>query len=56
MQNKHTSVLKRFGTFLMSGFNLFAKAFPSQALPNAYEKMAEYGKLCYLCYKTFQQD
>ena len=27
MQNKHTSVLKRFVAFLMSGFSLFAKAF-----------------------------
>lgn len=35
---------------------IIANTFPSQALPNAYEKMAEYGKLCYLCYKTFQQD
>ncbi len=27
MQNKQPSVLKRFGTFLMSGLGLFAKAF-----------------------------
>lgn len=27
MPNKQTSVLKRFVAFLMSGFNLFAKAF-----------------------------
>ena len=26
---------------------IIANTFPSQALPNAYEKMAEYGKLCY---------
>ena len=26
---------------------IIANTFPSQALPNAYDKMAEYGKFCY---------
>lgn len=32
---------------------IIANTFPNQALPNAYEKMAEYGKFCYEVYDRY---
>ncbi len=32
---------------------IIANTFPSQALPNAYKKMAEYGKFCYEVYDRY---
>jgi hypothetical protein len=34
---------------------IIANTFPSQALPNAYEKMAEYGKFCYVVYDSYNK-
>jgi hypothetical protein len=34
---------------------IIAKTFPSQALPNAYMKMAEYGKFCYEVYDSYNK-
>lgn len=35
---------------------IIANTFPSQALPNAYKKMAEYGKFCYQVYNGLNND
>ena len=34
---------------------IIANTFPSQALPNAYEKMAEYGKFCHEVYASYNK-
>lgn len=34
---------------------IIANTFPSQALPNAYMKMAEYGKFCYEVYDSYNK-
>lgn len=35
---------------------IIANTFPSQALPNAYEKMAEYGKFCHGVYASWKSN
>lgn len=35
---------------------IIANTFPSQALPNAYEKMAEYGKFCHEVYDSWKSN
>lgn len=43
------------GVAMKSIHAVIAHTFPNNALPNAYDKMKEYGEFCFKCYNDYKK-